>query len=194
MITIKKNGEMIRVNTAILNFNQPTPPATLKVGFERCTVQPYVPSPLRCFKCQQFGHHQDNCSKTKVCAKCAKPDHQDTTCTSAVKCVNCIGEHTAYSKKFSRWITEKEIQRVRTERKISFPEVRKIVKGVNKQPSYASFVAKQVVSVVCQTDAVEIKSATGATNVSATPTTAATPTAPKPLANKDAKQTTNGKT
>ena len=45
MVTIKKNGEMIRVNTAILTFNRPTPPATLKVGFERCTVQPYVPSP-----------------------------------------------------------------------------------------------------------------------------------------------------
>ena len=217
MVTIKKNGEMIRVNTAILTFNRPTPPATLKVGFERCTVQPYVPSPLRCFKCQQFGHHQDNCSKAKVCAKCAQPDHQDTACTSAMKCVNCNGEHTAYSKNCPRWITEKEIQRVRTERKISFPEARKIVEGVSKQPSFASVVARQVVSVGCQTDAVEIRSATGATNVSATPvssssnpntskdtstakkqtminkntTTAATPTAPKPLANRDSKQTKN---
>ena len=77
-------------------------------------------------------------------------------------------------------------------------------------------------SVGCQTDAVEIRSATGATNASATPgtssaktntstsptkkqpvinkktnvatTTTATPTAPKPLANRDAKQTKNGKT
>ena len=213
---LKKQG----VNTAILTFNRPTPPATLKVGFERCTVQPYVPSPLRCFKCQQFGHHQDNCSKAKVCAKCAQPDHQDTACTSAMKCVNCNGEHTAYSKNCPRWITEKEIQRVRTERKISFPEAGKIVEGVNKQPSFASVVVKQVVSVGCQTDAVEIRSATGATNVSATPvsssskpntskdtstakkqtminkntTTAATPTAPKPLANRDSKQTKNGKT
>ena len=214
MVTIKKNGEMIRVNTAILTFNQPTPRATLKVGFEGCTVQPYVPSPLRCFKCQQFGQHQDNCSKAKVCAKCAQPDHPDTACTSAMKCVNCNGEHTSYSKNCPRWITEKEIQRVRTERKISFPEARKIVEGVTKQPSFASVVAKQVVSVGCQTDAVEIRSATGATNVSATPasssskpntskdtstakkqtminkntTTAATPTAPKLLANIQNKQ------
>ena len=168
-ITIKKNGEMIRVNTAILTFNWPTPPATLKVGFERCTVQPYVPSPLRCFKCQQFAHHQDNCSKAKVCAKCAQPDHRDTACTSAVKCVNCNCEHTAYSKNCPRWITQKEIQRVRTERKISFPEARKIVEGINKQTSFASVVAKQVVSFGYQTDAVEIRSATGATNVSTTP-------------------------
>ena len=88
MVTIKKNGEMIRVNTAILTFNRPTPLATLKVGFERCTVQPYVPNPLRCFKCQQFGAHQDNCSRTKVCGKCAQPDHQDTALTSDVRPVN----------------------------------------------------------------------------------------------------------
>ena len=181
MVTIKKNGEMIRVNTAILTFNRPTPPATLNVGFERCTVQPYVPSPLRCFKCQQFGHHQDNCSKAKVCAKCAQLDHQDTACTPAMKCVNCNGEHTAYSKNCPRWITEKEIQRVRTERKISFPEARKIVEGVNKQPSFASVVAKQVVSVGCQTDAVQIRSATGATNVSATPASSSS----KPNTSKD---------
>ena len=128
-----------------------------------------MPSPLRCFKCQQFGQHQDNCSKTRVCAKCAQPDHQDTACTSAMKCVNCNGGHTAHSKNCPRLITEKEIQRVCTERKISFPEAWKIVEGVNTQPSFASVVARQVVSVGCQTDAVEIRSATDATNVSATP-------------------------
>ena len=63
MVTIKKNDVIIKVNTAILTFNRPTPPATIKVGFERCNVQPYVPSPLRCFKCQQFGHHQDSCKR-----------------------------------------------------------------------------------------------------------------------------------
>ena len=134
-LPLKKTREVIRVNTAILTFNRTAPPATLKVGFKRSTVRPYVPSPLKCFKCRQFGHHQDNCSRTKVCGKCAQPDHQDTACTSAVKCVDCNSKHTAYSNDCPRWITEKEIQRVRTEQKISFPEARKIVEGVNKQPS-----------------------------------------------------------
>ena len=200
MVTIKKNDVIIKVNTAILTFNRPTPLATIKVGFER-------------FFCK---------GEKKVCGRCAQPDHQDTGCTTKAKCSNCNGNHPAFSKDCPRWITEKEIQRVRTEQKISFPEARKIVEGVNKQPSYASVVAKQVVSVGCQTDAVEIRSATGATNAFATPgsssakpntstsptkkqpvinkktnvatTTTATPTAPKPLANRDAKQTKNGKT
>ena len=104
----------------------------------------------------------------KVCGRCAQPDHQGTGSTTEAKCPNCNGNHPAFSKDCLRWITEKEIQRVRTKQKISFPEAWEIVEGVNKQPSYASVVAKQLVSVGCQTDAVEIRSATGATNVSAT--------------------------
>ena len=62
---------------------------------------------------------------------------------------------------------------------------RKIVEGVNKQPSFASVVAKQVVSVGCQTDAVEIRSATDATNVSATPgSSSAKPNTSKETVNK----------
>ena len=87
---------------------------------------------------------------------------------------------------------EKEIQRIWTEQKISFPEARKIVEGVIRKTSYASVAAKQVVSVGCQTDPPEVTSATGATNISAAP--GATPTAAKPLANRDAKQAKNGKT
>ena len=172
LVTIKKNGAVITLNTAILTFNRPTPPATLKVGFERCPVQLFVPSPLRCFKCQQFGHHQDNCKRTKVCGRCAQADHQDSACTNEIKCANCNAKHTAYSKDCPRWIKEKEIQRVRTEQKISFPEARKIVEGVTRLPSFASVVAKQVVSVGCQTDPVVISSAAGAAKfvtASATP-------------------------
>ena len=75
------------------------------------------------------------------------------------------------------------------------PEARKIVEGVTGKPSYASVLAKQVVSVGCQTDLPEVTSAAGATNVtktaaapSAKPNTnnKATPNASKILAN-DAK-------
>ena len=41
MITIKKTGEVMSKHC-----HPHFQPATLKVGFERCTVQPYVPSPL----------------------------------------------------------------------------------------------------------------------------------------------------
>ena len=50
IITIRKNGDIIKLNTAVLTFNFPKPPADIKVGFELCTVQLYIPHPLRCFQ------------------------------------------------------------------------------------------------------------------------------------------------
>ena len=207
IITIRKNGDIIKLNTAVLTFNFPNPPADIKVGFELCPVQLYIPHPLRCFKCQQFGHHQEGCKRERVCGRCGQStDHPDSSCTYPIKCANCGGNHTAYSRNCPRWKTEKEIQRVRTERKISFPEARKIVEGVTGKPSYASVLAKQVVSVGCQTDLPEVTSAAGATNVtktaaapSAKPNTnnKATPNASKILENdakQDAKQAKNNTT
>ena len=52
------------------------------------------------------------------------------------------------------------------------PKLGKLLKGLTNShhlPVLTSVVAKQVVSVGCQPDAVDSKSATGATNASATP-------------------------
>ena len=50
IITIKKNGDTIKLNTAVLTLNFPKPPADIKVGFELCPIQLYIPHPLRCFR------------------------------------------------------------------------------------------------------------------------------------------------
>ena len=165
ILTKKVDGKIVKLNTAIITFRFPTPPETMKMGFERVKVQLYVPQPLRCFKCQRFGHHRENCKRDEVCGRCGQPDHNDSSCNNPVKCVNCSEKHTAFSKDCPVWQKEKEIQKVRTEQKISFPEARKIVEGKNNIPtrSFASVAARKVVSVGCQTDSIVIMSATGAT-------------------------------
>ncbi|KAG7169759.1 RNA-directed DNA polymerase from mobile element jockey-like 1 [Homarus americanus] len=50
-------------------------------------LRPFVPEPLRCYKCQKFGHHQSRCHKNK---------HKDGTITTA-KCPNCGKKHHAWS-------------------------------------------------------------------------------------------------
>ena len=108
--------------------------------------------------------------RQRVCGRCGQAaEHPDSSCTDPIKCANCGRKHTTYSRDYPRWKTEKEIQRIRTQRKIYFPEARKIVEGVIGKLSYASVAAKQVVSVGCQTDPPEVTSATGATNVPAAP-------------------------
>ena len=165
ILTKKVDGKIVKLNTAIITFRFPTPPETMKMGFERVKVQLYVPQPLRCFKCQRFGHHRENCKRDEVCGRCGQPDHNDSSCNKPVKCVNCSEKHTAFSKDCPVWQKEKEIQKVRTEQKISFPEARKIVEGKNNIPtrSFGSVAARKVVSVGCQTDPIVIMPATGAT-------------------------------
>ncbi|GBO11583.1 hypothetical protein AVEN_202519-1 [Araneus ventricosus] len=38
----------------------------------KLAVRPFIPNPLRCFKCQRFGHSQTNCRGTLTCARCAE--------------------------------------------------------------------------------------------------------------------------
>ncbi|GBL94242.1 hypothetical protein AVEN_16772-1 [Araneus ventricosus] len=53
------------------------------------SVRPYISNPLRCFKCQRFGHSQTSCRGTLTCARCAEVGHESTVCTAKEKCVNC---------------------------------------------------------------------------------------------------------
>ena len=54
----------------------------------------------RCYKCQQYGHTQQLCSKPVVCGKCSG-NHCTLECVvepSAWKCVNCSSCHQAGNK------------------------------------------------------------------------------------------------
>ena len=62
------------------------------------------------------------------------------------------------------WTKEKHIQKVKTEMKISYPDVQKIVQETNSwllpgaKPLFASVAAKQMVSCAVQTDITWVKS------------------------------------
>ncbi|GBN01705.1 hypothetical protein AVEN_211119-3, partial [Araneus ventricosus] len=45
-------------------------------------------NPLRCFKCQRFGHSKTSCRGTLTCARCAEVGPESTDCTRTEKCVN----------------------------------------------------------------------------------------------------------
>ncbi|GBO36889.1 hypothetical protein AVEN_241859-1 [Araneus ventricosus] len=97
-INIRRDGELIPTKHFILTFHTPRLPEYIKAGYVRCSVRPYIPNPLRCFKCQRFGHSKTNCRGTLTCARCAVAGHESTGCTAIEKCVNCQGEHTSFSR------------------------------------------------------------------------------------------------
>ena len=71
-INVRRNNELVPTNTLILTFSTPTLPDSVKAGYLRIPVVPYIPNPLRCFKCQKFGHGQNTCRGRLTCARCGQ--------------------------------------------------------------------------------------------------------------------------
>ncbi|GBN54698.1 hypothetical protein AVEN_206931-1 [Araneus ventricosus] len=118
----------------------------------RLIVRPYIPTPLRCFKCQRFGHSKDSCRGTLTYARCAEAGHESSGCTAEEKCVNCKGSHTSFSRSCSSWKFEKEEKKLQKDSQVNQDNITvdkvsqyyKPPQLTDKEPSEASkSIAKQ---------------------------------------------------
>ena len=154
-IIIKRNNMEVKTNT-LLTLNSPKIPDSLKICYLNIPVTQYVPNPLRCYKCQRFGHVTSKCKHNETCAKCSETGHKDDSCTKAFKCINCGESHAAYSKKCAIFKREFDIQSIRVSRNISFFEARTVYQQTHGQKvvNYAGAVRvpTQTASVCTQTD------------------------------------------
>ncbi|GFT99316.1 uncharacterized protein TNCV_3162111 [Trichonephila clavipes] len=96
-ITIKRDSNIIPTKHIILTFNKPKLPTTVKAGYLNCKIRLYT-DPLRCFKCQRFGHSQTSCRGQLTCSRCDSVGHSSMDCTLEQKCVNCTQFHPSDSK------------------------------------------------------------------------------------------------
>ena len=125
----KKVGEqLIPLATLILTFDQCRLPSFIKVGWLSIKVKPYIPSPLRCYHCQMYGHSSQKCKersngKPAICVNCGRNSHG--TCHEAPCCIHCGEAHSAISKNCVKYIFEKEIQAIRAMEKVTFKEARR---------------------------------------------------------------------
>jgi hypothetical protein len=155
-----KDGYKRKTAAIVLTFASSTLPTSVKAGFINCKVVPFIPNPLRCFKCQAFGHHQSVCKNDAICSKCGLASHGEEPCVGPVKCPNCSGNHPAYANSCPKWKQEKDICRIKVTNNISYPEARKQLTANTQvstaQPSYAA-VVKHTASVGTQTDVIHCK-------------------------------------
>ena len=112
----------------------------MKIGYCLERVEQYVLAPLRCFKCQKFGHHREACSGRQTCSKCGEKDldHAEEDCLKEILCVNCQQDHPAYARTCTVYQKEKEIIEVKHKRNVSFLEARRIVGNYMGESCYAS--------------------------------------------------------
>ena len=116
-IQVCRNGGLKRTNTYVLTFNTPVLPKKIKATYLSVNVEVYIPHPLRCYHCQIFGHHDDNCMKKPICGKCGGERHysDDHNCKETSKCTNCNGPHPVFSRNCPTWKKEKEILSVKSD-------------------------------------------------------------------------------
>lgn len=114
----------------------------------------FIPNPLRHFKCQKFGRGSAGYRNKASCQNCAEDAHE-ANCTKPPKCRNCLGDHAASSKICSIWVREKEIQKIKHTKKVSYPDARKQVEGfpaLTLSKTYAAVVKPKLRATSCQTE------------------------------------------
>lgn len=126
---IRRKSEGIFVDTSshILTFNRPKLPVKIKAAFYSLPVRPYVPNPIRCFNCQQFGHTAQFC-ENQTCCTCGYPPHEEE-CKQPFKCVNCGGEHHSRANNCPSLKEEINIQHIKTLEKISYTEAKRKIQS-----------------------------------------------------------------
>lgn len=106
-ITKKINGEIKLTPTVILAYEE-APPERVFVGLYTFKTEPFIPTPIRCNKCQKFGHKTKNCRNDhKTCARCAGA-HEIESCPAQkadAKCANCGGPHSSAYKGCQKYKT-----------------------------------------------------------------------------------------
>ena len=139
-----------------MTFSSPVLPISIKIGFPIVKVDVYVANPLRCFKCQRYGHHISKCPNKETCSKCAHqgPDHDSSTCSNPLHCINCKAAHSTFSRECPAWKEEKEVLSIKFNNNVSFPDARKLFeqrKKTSSGPSYAGVVGSSSGKGDCNT-------------------------------------------
>ena len=104
-----RGGENKPTDTLILTFKHHSLPKEITAGYMRLPVSTYIPLPLRCFKCQKYGHHRNNCGGQASCQICSEEGHDSKECTNGPHCRNCTGDHPPGSGTCPQWTIEKRI-------------------------------------------------------------------------------------
>ncbi len=107
-------------------------PDRIILFFEVFPCELFVRNPMRCTKCQSFGHTTSFCrSPRQTCAKCSQ-NHSTDSCLSLSECCpNCKGDHPAYSKNCPKYSFARNVEVISASHRISYSEAIKRINPVN---------------------------------------------------------------
>ena len=111
----------------VIEFEGELLPKEVYLGFMKYNIREFVPKPMRCFNCQEFGHVARMCKRKRRCARCGG-DHEYGKCGEGVKprCCNCGGSHSVAYWGCEVLKREVEVQQIRVRGKVSYAEAVKM--------------------------------------------------------------------
>ncbi|GFO01352.1 RNA-directed DNA polymerase from mobile element jockey [Plakobranchus ocellatus] len=56
-IKVRRGEDKIQIDIVVLTFDNPKPSSRVRAGYLTLDVCAYVPLPMRCYKCQRYGHN-----------------------------------------------------------------------------------------------------------------------------------------
>ena len=104
----RDNGNTVKSDTLVLSFSRDELPEKVRVTWRSIRVRPYIPNPVRCFKCQAYGHMANACKGRERCARCSATGHNSSSCESPKPRCTCGGEHEAWSRECPRLEAERK--------------------------------------------------------------------------------------
>lgn len=131
-ITKNDGNGIIATGAAIITFDLFHLPEYLKLGWERVSVEEYIPNPMKCANCQKLGHTKNRCKNIELCKECGFPKPHEAC--SRTFCVNCqTEEHTSYDPDCPTFWKHKSVNYLRITRRCS--TTREAWKFFNDNPS-----------------------------------------------------------
>ena len=141
-------------------------PSKIKVGVGLAyKMDVFVPPPVRCFKCQQYGHTISSCRNVAKCQKCAQTyngavhdykkckeqgctsQHCFKTCAATLKCVNCDGEHQSGDRVCDAQKLQKDINFIVHRKGVVRKEAVRQAEGQRGNTTFADVAARRTTRV-----------------------------------------------
>ena len=105
----RETREKIHIKSVILHSKDFILPDRVKVGFMSFRVHEFIPKPIRCYKCQRYGHVATSCRSTLRCSRCSESHEYEECQAQDLKCCLCGGDHSAAYKGCRKFIESKQI-------------------------------------------------------------------------------------
>ena len=120
-------------------------PSYLYLGYRRLTVKEFIPHPVRCYKCQRFGHISKNCRGKQICPFCGD-NHSFDKCQNRdnKKCSNCGGSHSAGFKGCLLFVKAKKIKEFSHQKNITYAEATKQINLVSNSENQTKQTSEKI--------------------------------------------------